>query len=331
MFIKHQFVNAARIEIHGDWTEFYPNSQTYEKYTNNNSKLEAKENSYYVSSCFFTQVNTKGSIYLYTKKNTIKFLIDTTTFNNCSNNQAGGCIFYSQEGEFVQDRVCSFASKVNSLYTHGVYCKIDVSNSNTYKNYIYDSSISKSLDEHKDVGWNNLYLINGQIEIKSINISFSKLWRRDFYEIDSVSKGSNCSFSTFSNSNGISGNPKFCHLNSQENFEIRNCNILNNIGILLWAESAPFYIKNCSFINNNDNNKYYFYGNITLDGCFIDNKSPKTKEGTVIFINNITNEFIHKFSHFSTANCLADIPIQHTKHISSLCVFLSSLNILIRF
>ena len=122
--------NATRIRTHEDWTEFYPSTETYEKYTNNHSKLTAKQSSYYISSCFFTQVNAQSSVYLVTKKHSIKFLIDTTTFNNCSSTGCGGCIFYQEEGEFVQDRVCSFASRVSSYDFEGAYCKIDVSENN---------------------------------------------------------------------------------------------------------------------------------------------------------------------------------------------------------
>ena len=199
------------------------------QYQAQSQKLSAQEQNYYISSCYFGKSNTKGSIYLSTTKNTIKFLVDTTTFTNCSNNGEGGCIYYGTEGQFVQDRICSFSLKVNSWKTEGVYCKIDVSDSNSYKNYIYASSISKSGDE-SFLGMNTLYLINGQIQIKSINISFSKIYCRDFYYAFSYSSGSNSSFSTFTNS--TSGSTinyyKLRHTDSAEVFNIINCNVLNN-------------------------------------------------------------------------------------------------------
>lgn len=149
---------------------------------------------------------------------------------------------------------------------------------------------------------NTLYLINGQIQIKSINISFSKIYCRDFYYAFSYSSGSNSSFSTFTNS--TSGSTinyyKLRHTDSAEVFNIINCNVLNNknASILqaLYDTSSSCYIKNSSFINNILNDGcYYFDGTITLDGCFIDNNSPRTT-WSVAFTNRNRNQFTHDFS-----------------------------------
>ena len=108
------------------------------------TKLDAREYNYHVSSCNFDSVNTQGSVHLETNNTAIKFLIETTLFNNCSNTANGGCISYIQEGEFIQDRICSYSSRIDSEYDYGVYCFIHVTNLSEFKNFIHDSSISKS-------------------------------------------------------------------------------------------------------------------------------------------------------------------------------------------
>lgn len=259
-------------------------------------------------------MNTQGSVYLNTSSDTVKFLIDTSVFNNCSNNKDGGCINYANSGAFVQDRVCSFSTTVNLKWRLGVYCKIDVSD--YFKNHVQDSSICNTGNEYHN-GVKNIFLINGQIQLKSINILFSKIDYGDFYDVHSYSNGSNSSYCTFSNSTSSidGGNYKIRHFNSQNIFEIQNCNILNNKnGGILQADSAIVYIKNSSFIRNYPNGYFLYFSQyntnpkITLDGCFIDDQHPK-QYLSVIFTNNKTETFSNNLSHFSSAICHADNPI----------------------
>ena len=118
-----------------------------------------------------------------TNNTAIKFLIDTTLFNNCSNTENGGCISYSQEGEFIQDRICSYDSRVEDQDDIGVYCFIDVTNTSEFKNFIHDSSLTKSFYDCYASGFGNIFLQNGKIQIKSINVSYEHIMRDDFYTI----------------------------------------------------------------------------------------------------------------------------------------------------
>lgn len=251
-----------------------------------------------------------------TDNDTIKFLIDTTVFDNCSNDGKGGCIFYSRAGEFVQDRVCGYASKVNSQYTEGVYCYIEVSSN--IKNFIYDSSISRSGDE-SNKGYGNLYLTYGLIKIKSVNNSFSTIYYDDFLYIISYSYESSSSFSTFSNTTSANSyHNKMYFSGSPQTFEFQNCNFLNNKNsTIIGINHGIVYIKHSSFINNAPSR--YFWGQITFDECFFD----EYPAGSFNFLNNITNEFTNYLSHFSTANCYADRLNFNkcSKNIHYICIF----------
>lgn len=101
----------------------------------------------------------------------------------------------AEKGECIQDRICSF----NSISPNqGTYCMSVVSTTSPFKNYLIDSSISSNFDE-KSTGNTNRYLYNGEIRIKAINISYSKLKYRNFYEVY-FNSNSNSTFSSFYNS-----------------------------------------------------------------------------------------------------------------------------------
>ena len=79
----------------------------------------------------------------------------------------------------------------------GVYCYIIISSTSPFKNYILDSTISSSGEGNEKS--HNLYLKNGETNMRSINISYSKLSYINFYQITS-NTNSNITHSTFSNS-----------------------------------------------------------------------------------------------------------------------------------
>lgn len=66
-------------------------------------------------------------------------------------------------------------------------------------------------------GFGNIFLQNGKIQIKSINISYARVMRDDFYIISSDSAKSNTSFSTFFNA--TSGHRKRFYKNKVQFFE----------------------------------------------------------------------------------------------------------------
>ena len=99
-------------------------------------------------------------------------------------------------GECIQDRICSYGS--NSP-TFGAYCKVEstIFEATSLKNYFLDSTITLSGDENNN-GQFNIYMMGGKINMKSINVSNSKLVYSSIYNIY-CGNLSNVTYSTFSN------------------------------------------------------------------------------------------------------------------------------------
>lgn len=183
---------------HNEWTDFFDSSNNYVSFKNKNESFGINvDKSYYISLCLFIYLNETGAIRISSNsRNTLKFLIDTSSFDNCLHkNEEGGSLYINaNQGECVQDRVCSIGSKTPSV---GTYCSITASPVYPNRDYILETSIIESGEENTS-GNNNMLLLNGEIHMKSINLSYSKLDHSNFY-YTYFGSNSNLSFSTFSN------------------------------------------------------------------------------------------------------------------------------------
>ena len=183
---------------HLEWTDFFDSSIQYTLYSNKTEILNiSAKNSYYISGCTFSDLDSAGAARISdTSDNNHKFLVDASTFDKCEHkSDIGGSLYInSKKGECIQDRICSFGSKSSKM---GVYCYIIISSTSPFKNYILDSTISSSGEGNEKS--HNLYLKNGETNMRSINISYSKLSYINFYQITS-NTNSNITHSTFSNS-----------------------------------------------------------------------------------------------------------------------------------
>lgn len=188
---------------HHEWKDFYDSSIQYISYKSKSENLDiVAEQSYYISRCLFISHNTVGAVRITdTESDRLKFLIETSIVHKCGHiNDKGGSVYIKlNKGECIQYRICSFGSDSSGS---GAYCEIWVSTSSPYINNVLDSTITASGDENNK-GFNNVDLIYGKINIKSINISYSKLKIRNFYYCK-CSYSSNISYSTFSNCLSIS-------------------------------------------------------------------------------------------------------------------------------
>ena len=295
--------------FHQDWTEFFPNSEQGTKYYTEKQKLIIEDQSYYISFCNFGALITEGAIYYCSAKDTTKALIEDTDFYKCSNTENwGGSLYFFVDGECVQNPIC----RLNSNSVQGfMYCLVDVSDIAKYKNKILNSSISESGNLYKDRAV-NINLVNGEIEINSINISYTDLYICSLFAIWYYNFPSRASFSTFCNNTDtyqdIFNDVYF--YNSPETLLIESCNYLsNNLHVIISANNAYVNVVNCNFINNTGREYYFFQGsdglgNITIDGCYIDESNPK-KEGKVYFTNNETNPFKIEFPNLT---CEFEIP-----------------------
>ena len=184
-------------------------------------------------------------------------------------------------------------------------------------NLVHDSSITKSgfYDYESFTGFGNIFLQNGKIQIKSINVSNTQIMCDDFYTICLYSSQSRTRFSTFFNAtSGHTDSSTLDHMGGTEIFELLNCNILQvYYGSICGVQYAIVHIKNCSILRSSSI-KYFWNINseIIIDGCYFDDSNPSFY-GTVNFKNNVTSYFTHNLSHFSSAFCYAENPIIYLK------------------
>ena len=177
-----------------EWDEFYAGDLSKTQYENETTKLSRGDQNYYIKSCLFSENINSGAINFATQQDTTKLLVDETQFLNCSNTNRGGSLYFSTEGECVQDRIISDSSKVTSNY-YGVYCYSDVSDKESFQNKILSSSITKSGENN--LGDRNIYLKNGKINFINSNISHLKCKGISVSCFDSYLSDSKVLFSIF--------------------------------------------------------------------------------------------------------------------------------------
>ena len=296
---------------HKEWDNFYNSSNEYTPYRNESKMLDnSSPNSYYVSLCLFIYLNQTGAIRITDETDKkLKFLIDTSAFYKCMHeSDKGGSLYIScTKGECIQDRICSFGS---NTVTIGAYCYISVSEEYPFKNYLLGSTITSSGEENPK-GSRNVYLYNGEINIKSINISNSKLDGKSSYYVI-YSSNSNTTLSTFSN-NTDSYETSVVHTALSIIPEIKTifCNYLENeCRILISIYGINLFISNCSFISNNIKDSYFHSVSIKIQvkGCFFDISDPDTI-GSVIITENISSIYPENH-HLSSGLCFAKLKLE---------------------
>ena len=184
-------------------------------------------------------------------------------------------------------------------------------------NLVHDSSITKSgfYDYESFTGFGNIFLQNGKIQIKSINVSNTQIMCDDFYTICLYSSQSRTRFSTFFNAtSGHTESMTLDYFNFKEAFELVDCNILEvQYGSVFSAHNTIVHIKNCSILRCIPSDYFVnFDSEIIIDQCYFD-ASDLEIYGTVNFTNNVASYFTHNLSHFSSAFCYAENPIIYLK------------------
>ena len=157
-------------------------------------------------------------------------------------------------------------------------------------------------------------MFNGEINIKSINISYSKLGYRNLYEVY-FSSNSSITLSTFSNNTSTSGNSEAGHQGSSDSieFKILYCNYFKNECHRLIFSTKNLYIINCSF-NKNTINVYYFYASsnrLEVKSCYFDISDPSKGENVTI-IESVDSIYPEN-SHLSTGLCFAKLKLEFSK------------------
>lgn len=299
---KHFATNLARkLCISTDWAEFYLTA-SHQKYINERTRLKGAQTSYYVSFCQFINQNTNGAIYFSSASKDTKLLTEDSFFSNCF-------LHFEQNGQCVQNRICSFKSKVVNNSCHGAHCFVDVSETSPFQNKIIDSSISNSGDK---IGYSNMHCLNGALTIASTNVSYADIYEYEVCYMPRINSDSLIQFSTFSNNfQTVSSSCSYFESTSNANHNIKSCNYLNNRGghTLIGCSNLILYASNCNFDNNTVSSDTFYHsgrGNATYDQCYFGNYQGKS--GTVIVENTLNRKIDLILRHLSTFECYAVFP-----------------------
>ena len=292
---------APSLFFHKEWEDFFSPSVEYTQYRNKNETLTpVPVKNYYVSLCHFIFLNETSAIRITDQaENDIKFLIDTSSFDKCGHiRESGGSLYINFfNGECIQDRICSFGSTSSSS---GAYCYILFDDEPTIRNYLIDSTITSS-----SIGISNIYLHNGEINMKSINISNSEMSQDSIYKVES-SSNSNVTLSTFSNNTSTNG-AFHSELSDPLEFKILFSNFINNKLYDLIFNNYYLYIINCSFYNNDIERRYFSNANsIQIIGCYIDSSNLDTGLGV-----NIVDEVSSKYPDNYHFPCTYSTELKH--------------------
>lgn len=304
-----------------NWDEFYLNSN-YKNYKHRSERLNAKENSYFVSFCHFVEVKQDSTIYV--RIDNSDFLSEDCCCIKCSTPYTGAYI-QCFVGQCVLNRVYSSKSEGS----HGVFCQAYVADKSNSTNYIYESSIAES-GVGTGLGYSNIILFFGAPKAKSNNISNTYIKQTSIHSISSFSPELSVSYCSYVKNKQIEYlGEYYFSWNTNNKVLVNSCNYIDNLGgtNLVQVFNATASFKQCNF--KNENFQYDLFdsrhGSITVDGCFFDRVYSRSF-GSVIVKNKAGREINLGLLHITEYMCDPYPPVavesivQHkhkTKYISN--------------
>lgn len=307
-----------------DWNDFYENVPQGRSVSGKKNTQIHEEKSYYIKFCFFTGFTTASVVFNSSSNDTCALLEDCSFISNSNTNGSSGSFQFGIKGNCVQNRICSFESFVTSDKYSGIYCNAVVTPSASSQNKIFDSTISCSGKSY--LGFSNLALAYGYIDLKNINVSHAKMNRFIVFTISVIDTDCDISFCSFSNNTGCdctSGGvyPMWIPGQSLKNVNYKYCNIMKNYqkgGDFIYTEAPNLNFNECT-IYQNVFYKYMFVAgdnvqSITIDSCYIDNPSFDPNANNIKSIrNSINSNFEYMVPFLSSAKCEAKIGLKVAK------------------
>jgi hypothetical protein len=293
------------------WEDFFPgtSSNVLQK-TEYTSWQTVSGTNVHITNCFFRSITSSSNGGAVCCTSATYFLVESSTFLTCKTTGGyGGAIYFSySSGQCVLHKVCG-----NDCITtntggskHGQFAYISVYNTDSSKNYINYSSITRCVNVIQN-SWYNVCLFNGKNCCPSMNISMNQCDGRSAICLHPYTASSNalCSltYSTFADNKAPQYNCITLY-GKCPNHEIKYCNIIRNTqnggseGII-WIDNS-MTIENSCILENTATYIFYTSYTITLSNCTVDKTS---RSGSLIIQNTVTKSFIHALNHISTWNC----------------------------
>ena len=302
--------------MHKSWTDYYPNvdipftdDQFYSGLTFNSedSTLTPTKGNTYVYNCYFSDMHSEGNggAILYSISNS-NLLVEKCSIYHCKATGYRAGIRVTQ-GNCIIAFVCSQKGYSNDGDS---FCSITNEDPSREINSVFDSSISHC-DTTKD---NTIYHAQGHVYIKSVNLSHNKAKSCSALNCnpnkvnEETKHGSDIIYCSFSNNTAKN---QYCIMMNNEfneicTYELKNCNIIDNISPkTIWSQGET-KMTFCSIMNNV--NPCFFTetsetseSSITLVQCYTDSKNGENSNS---FIETETrNPFLNAITFYSTGQC----------------------------
>jgi hypothetical protein len=282
------------------------NSQTY------TSKQTFSSTSVYVSNCLFKSITSSsgngGALYY---SSVTYSLVESTSFFSCKTSNGNGGAIYSGSisSGSVLHGVCGYdccSTYASNPYYQFAY--IYVSNSDTQKNYVNYSSITRCVNENSN-SYYTLHLYYSLIFCQSVNSSLNKCYSCSgiFCAPYSTSRFITCSLTYSSFTDNIATGFNCIRIHRGSKHESKSCNILRNTQGSLGTEGTIYTTGNMMIQDScilENKATYIFYqessNRFTLSNCTVDLTS---NNGYLTTQNTVTKSFILALNHLSTRNC----------------------------
>ena len=215
----------------------------------------------------------------------------------------GGAV-YTQSGEVVHNRICSFNCFTSNW---GQYC-YSCTLSGSFKNYFIESTLSRP--SANTIGGAPIYFLRGIEFLTKVNISYFKTNTRCGYQFQSGQLESNSTYNSIINNTSTD---KYCLRNYNfQTLKIFRCSIINNSvkdQVINNYQCNLLTVEECNIIDNSGNNTFSIEesGQTKVFNCYL--RKNEATRGNVIFSNRYNKEINNEIKHLSTALCLTKAPI----------------------
>ncbi|EAY15927.1 hypothetical protein TVAG_165550 [Trichomonas vaginalis G3] len=251
-------------------------------------------NNYYVEDCIFKELTNRAV----TSTGASKFLFEDSIFDSVSCSSDNGGAVYTESGESVHNRNCSFNCYA-SIWGQYCYCFASEESS---KNYIIESTISRTNED--PIGEAPLFLAIGKQNLTNTNNSFFRNNNRCGYQFEQGQTDSRYSYNSIINNTATD---KFCIRYYQfANAYIYKCNIIRNKvkdQVICNSQCTQATIEECNIIENlgTDTISIETSGKTEVINCFLNNEG--TIPDTISLRNTYIAEIKNELKHFTTAIC----------------------------
>ena len=302
------------------WKEFWPEDEDLDPYLHGKhyerTDLSSFEkNKFYIANAYFKVNNNDdipgGAIYYKKNADDIKFLIEFSTFFECTTCYGnGGAINFECKSKFYMNKCCGFGCHADSDYGSGMFIASNAVSEYTLTRKLLDLSISSCVPNLDFDTTASIYFLYVFLTIENTNFSYNKAVGRSeiYYHKFTIHDEEPCHTSYCNCFNGTSTKTVFyfrCKFNNI--YSITATNFISNMQTSEEYGLFELYAINfnqCVFIDNKSPLMFSTKANVTFRNCAIPNEqllSINEDEKLYYFTEDVNNSYtfynLMKFTH----------------------------------